>query len=49
MKRGELLYFYAYYCYTKNKVMCINLQNRKAFSSYATRGLINRVIKIKNK
>ena len=49
MKRGELLYFYTYYCYTKNKVMCINLQNKKAFSSYCTRGMINKLVRIKNK
>ena len=41
--------YYAYFCYTKNKVMCINLQNKLALSSYATRGEINRFVKIKIK
>lgn len=45
----NLLGFSTYYCHTKNKVMCINLQNRKAFSSYCTRGMINKLVKIKNK
>jgi len=49
MKRGELLYFYTYYCYTKNKVLWLNLKKSDALSSYSTRGLINRVIKTKNK
>jgi hypothetical protein len=49
MKTGQLLYFHTYFCYTKNKVLWLNLKKSDALSSYSTRGLINRVIKNKNK
>lgn len=43
----HLLGFATYYCLTKNKVLWLNLKKTDALSSYATRGLINRVLKIK--
>jgi hypothetical protein len=43
----NLLRLSTYYCHTKNKVFWLNLQKSDALSSYATRGLINRVLKTK--